>query len=56
MAVMNRPIRLALVLLAVAIVLAVIGALLTALRWLLYVAVAVLIVAGAGHWLVDDGR
>lgn len=50
---MNRPVSLALVLLAVAVVLALIGLLLQALRWLLYVAVVVLLVAGAVKWLAD---
>ena len=52
----NRPLRLALVLVVVAIALAVIGAVLKALRWLLYVAIVVLLVAGAVRWLVgSDG-
>lgn len=56
MADMNRPVRLALLLLAVAIVLAVVGAVLKALRWLLYVAVVVLLVAGAVRWLVGSDQ
>lgn len=52
----KSPVRLALLLLAVAIVLAIIGAILKALRWLLYVAVVVLLVAGAVRWFVgSDG-
>lgn len=54
MAGMNRPVRLALLLLAVAIVLAIVGAVLKALRWLLYVAVVVLLAAGAVRWLVGS--
>lgn len=51
MAVTHRPVRLALILLAAAIVLAIVGAILKALRWLLYVAVVVLLVAGLVRWL-----
>lgn len=50
---MNRPVKLALVLLAVAVVLALAGLLLAALRWLLYVAVVVLLIAGAVKWFGD---
>lgn len=50
----NNPVRLALLLLAVAVVLAIIGAILKALRWLLYVAVVVLLVAGAVRWLIGS--
>lgn len=53
----NTPVRLALLLLAVAVVLALVGAVLKALRWLLYVAVVVLLVAGLVRWLVgSDSR
>lgn len=48
---MSRPVRIALVLLAVAIALAVVGLVLRALRWLLYVAIVVLLVAAAARWL-----
>lgn len=53
---MNRPLRIAMVLLVVAIVLAVIGAVLKALRWLLYVAIVVLVIAAAVRWLVGSDR
>ena len=49
----NKPIKLALGLLAVALVLAIVGALLKALRWLLYVAIVVLLVAGAVRWVAS---
>ncbi len=49
---MSKPVRIALVLLAVAIALAVVGLVLRALRWLLYVAIVVLLVAAAVRWLV----
>ncbi|MDZ7705075.1 MAG: hypothetical protein U5L04_11405 [Trueperaceae bacterium] len=52
----NTPVRLALALLAVAIVLGIIGLILKALRWLLYVAVVVLLVAGAVRWLMGSDR
>lgn len=48
----SKPVRIALVLVAVAIVLAVLGLVLRALRWLLYVAIVVLLVAAAARWLV----
>lgn len=50
----NTPVRLALILLAVAIVLAVVGAILKALRWLLYVAIVLLLIAGAVRWLMGS--
>lgn len=50
----DRPVRLALLLLAVAVALAIVGAILRALRWLLYVAVVVLLVAGLVRWLVGS--
>lgn len=49
---MSRPVRLALVLVAVAVVLAIVGLLLRALRWLLYVAIVVLLIAAAAKWIV----
>lgn len=51
----DNPVRLALALLAVALVLAIVGVVLKAVRWLLYLAVVVLLVAAAVRWL-SDGR
>ena len=56
MARIDSPVRLALVLLAIAVALAIVGAILKALRWLLYVAVVVLLVAGAVRWLTGSDR
>lgn len=54
---MNRPLRLALVLVGIAIVLAILGLVLRALRWLLYVAIVVLLAAAAVKWLMErDNR
>lgn len=50
----NTPVRLALILLAVAIVLAIVGVVLKALRWLLYVAIVVLLAAGLVKWLAGS--
>lgn len=49
---MSRPLKLALGLVAVALVLGILGLVLRALRWLLYVAIVVLLVAAAAKWLV----
>ncbi len=48
---MSKPLRIALVLFVVAIVLAVLGLVLRALRWLLYAAIVVLLVSAAARWL-----
>lgn len=48
---MSKPVRIALVLVAAAIVLAVLGLILRALRWLLYVAIVVVLAAAAVQWL-----
>lgn len=50
---MSKPVRIALVLVAAAIVLAILGLILRALRWLLYVAIIVLLTAGAVQWLAS---
>lgn len=47
----SKPVRIALVLVLVAIVLAVLGLVLRARRWLLYLAIVVLLVAAAARWL-----
>ena len=53
---MNRPVQIGLVLLAIAVVLGIIGAVLAAVRWLLYVAVVVLLAAGAVRFLTGSDR
>lgn len=53
---MSRPLKLALVLVAVALVLGILGLVLRALRWLLYVAIFVLLLAAAARWLVGSDR
>lgn len=50
---MSKPVQIALVLVAAAIVLAILGLILRALRWLLYVAIIVLLTAGAVQWLAS---
>lgn len=52
---MNRPLKIALALVVVAIALGLIGLIARALRWLLYLAIVVLIVAAAVQWLMNRG-
>jgi hypothetical protein len=51
----NTPLKLAAVLIVVALALAVVGLVVRVLRWLLYVAVVVLLLAAAAKWLVGRG-
>lgn len=52
----SRPVKAALTLAAIALLLAILGLVLKALRWLLYVAIVVLLLAAAARWLLgrDD--
>lgn len=53
---MNRTLKIALVLVVAAIALALIGLIVRAVRWLLYVAIVVLLVAAAVQWLTGRGQ
>ena len=53
---MNRTVKIVLLLLGAALVLAVIGLVVRVLRWLLYLAIVLVVVAAAMRWVRGRGR